>query len=163
MHEALAAVIRDFRAAQDLAVVTLRDRLGVTLPESNRAWSEWAHFGESPQQAALHELGCSVGLFIRTHGYGIEMRFPSLTIDFDWGECGEGYGFDTWRLWNHCCENRIYLDQFTYDLMELRVQKAVADGELVSDRLLHYLPHERERYGASSAGSSRYIQLTMQP
>lgn len=98
MHEALATVIREFRAAQDLAVVTLRDRLGVKLPATNRDWSRWAHFGDSPQQATLHGLGQAHGLFIRTHGYGVGIRFPSLIIDFDWGDCGEGYGFDVWRL-----------------------------------------------------------------
>ena len=110
----------------------------------------------------LHELGKAHGLFIKTHGYGVEIRFPSLIIDFDWGDCGEGYGFDAWRLWNHCCENRIYLDQFTHDLMKLRVERAVAAGELISDSHLHYLPHERERFGPVSASSPRYIQLTSQ-
>jgi|GEM_PF-1743244 len=160
MHEDLATIIREFRSAQDLAVVTLRDRLGVPLPATNIDWARWAHFGESPQQLTLHELGKAHGLFIRTHGHGVEIRFPSLVIDFDWGDRGEGYGFDVWRLWNHCCENRIYLDRFTYDLMKLRVEKAVAAGELVSDSHLHYLRHERELFGAVSASSPGYIQLT---
>lgn len=162
MHEALATVIREFRSAQDLAVVTLRDRLGVTLPATNREWSRWAHFADSPQQMTLHELGRAHGLFIRTHGYGVEIRFPSIIIDFDWGDCGEGYGFDVWRLWNHCCENRIYLDCFTHDLMKLRVEQAAEAGDLVTDSHLFYLPEERERFGPVSASSPRYIQLTSQ-
>ena len=162
MHDALTTVIREFRAAQDLAVITLRDRLGVTLPATNRDWSRWAHFGDSPQQMTLHELGLKHGLRIRTHGYGVEIKFQSLVIDFDWGDCGEGYGFDVWRLWKHCRENRIYPDSFTHDLMELRVKNALASGELVSDRLLCYLAHEREMFGPISASNPQYIELTSQ-
>lgn len=71
------------------------------------------------------------------------MKFPGISIDFDWGELGEGNGFDTWRLWNHCKENKIFLNSMTYDLLEIRVQKAWEDSELVGDRLLYYLPEER--------------------
>lgn len=162
MHDALATVIREFRAAQDLAVVTLRERLGVTLPASGNDWSRWSHWGDNPQHLPLHELGEAHGLLIRTHGVGVEIKFPSLTIDFDWGDCGEGYGFDVWRLWNHCRENRLYSDSFTHDLMKLRVERALAAGELASDSHLHYLRDERERFGPISASSHRYIQLTSQ-
>ena len=119
MHEDLQQVIRHFRASQDLAVTTLRDRLGVPMPPSNIAWAEWSHGKEGPQHSALHELGLQHGLQIRTHGFGVEIRFPNLYIDFDWGDCGEGYGFDVWRLWNHCCENRIFLEDLTHKLLKL--------------------------------------------
>jgi hypothetical protein len=148
MNADLLAVIRHFRAAQDLAVETLRDQLGIPMPTSNYAWAEWSHGEKTPQHLALHELGQRHGLHIRTHGFGVELRFPNLCIDFDWGDCGEGYGFDVWRLWNHCCENRIYLDQFTHKLLKSMFEHTVDTGELVYDRHLHYLPEERAKFGA---------------
>lgn len=137
MHPGLIQVIRAFRSAQDLAVITLNERLGVPLPSSNLEWAKSCH------QMELPKLGESIGIQIRPHGYGVEMKFPSISIDFDWGELGEGNGFDTWRLWNHCKENKIFLNSMTYDLLEIRLQKAWEDSELVGDRLLYYLPEER--------------------
>jgi hypothetical protein len=140
MHPVLSDVIIAFRSAQDLAVSTLHQRLRIPLPQSNRDWAL------SSLSMGLPELGRSIGVDIRPHGYGVEMRFPSVSIDFDWGDDGEGYGFDVWRLWNHCEVNRLFLDSMTYDLLKLRFQRAVADSQLVGDRLLHYLPEERCRF-----------------
>ena len=142
MHPVLSDVIVAFRSAQDLAVSTLNERLMVPLPQSNRDWAL------SSLSMGLPELGRSIGVDIRPHGYGVEMRFPAVSIDFDWGDCGEGYGFDLWRLWNHCEENRLFLDSITYDLLKLRFDRACADSELVADSHLHYLPVERERFTA---------------
>jgi hypothetical protein len=97
----------------------------------------------------LEELGRGIGITIRPHGAGVEMIFPDITIDFDWGDCGEGYGFDVWRLWNHCSVNRFFLDTMTYDLLNLRFERACGDQELVGDRFLHYLPIERQRFTSS--------------
>lgn len=140
MHPLLSDVIKVFRSAQDLAVSTLNERLRVPLPQSNRDWAL------SSLSMGLPELGRSIGVGIRPHGYGVEMRFPAVSIDFDWGDCGEGYGFDLWRLWNHCEENRLFLDCITYDLLKLRFDQACAGSELVADSHLHYLPLERERF-----------------
>jgi hypothetical protein len=140
MHPVLSEVILAFRSAQDLAVSTLRDRLGIPPPASNLDWATRCY------GMGLGELGDSIGVVIRPHGYGVEMRFPAISIDFDWGDRGEGYGFDVWRLWNHCGVNRLFLDSMTYDLLKLRFQRAAANSELVSDRLLHYLPDERRRF-----------------
>jgi hypothetical protein len=140
MHAVLSDVILAFRSAQDLAVSTLRDRLGILPPESNLDWATRCY------GLGLGELGAGIGVMIRPHGYGVEMRFPAVSIDFDWGDRGEGYGFDVWRLWNHCMINRLFLDSLTYDLLKLRFERASADSELVNDRLLHYLPDERRRF-----------------
>ncbi|MEN3941900.1 hypothetical protein WJU23_11445 [Prosthecobacter sp. SYSU 5D2] len=138
MHPSLIQVITAFRSAQDLAVTTLHERLGVPLPSSNLGWARSCH------QMNLPELGQTIGIRIRPHGYGVEMKFPGISIDFDWGDLGEGNGFDVWRLWNHCEENKIFLDSMTYDLLKLRFEKACEASELVGDRHLHYLPEERQ-------------------
>ena len=140
MHPVLASVIASFRAAQDLAVTTLLQH-GVAQPESNVAWAC------SCYSLGLRELGQRIGISIRPHGYGVELQFPTISIDFDWGERGEGYGFDVWRLWNHCANNRLFLDMVTHDLIKLRFERAAAAGEIVADRLLHYLPEERAKFG----------------
>ncbi len=78
------------------------------------------------------------------------MNFPSVSIDFDWGDMGEGYGFDLWRLWKHCTVNRLFLDLLTYDSIKYKLELAEAASELVGDRLLLYQPEERVRYGMMS-------------
>lgn len=143
MHSTLAQVIQAFRGAQDLAVATLVERLGIPRPESNVAWAKRMQAAEACNGLDVHERGQAHGLHVRAHGYGVEIRFPNLTIDFDWGDNGEGNGFDVWRLWNHCSINHLFLDQVTHELLEQQVQRAVADGELITGRLLFYLASER--------------------
>ena len=137
VHPVLSQIIVSFRSAQDLAVATLRDRLGVRLPSSNVEWATSCH------DMGLPELGRGIGIEIRPHGYGLEMKFQAISIDFDWGDQGEGYGFDLWRLWNHCEMNRLFPDEVTYNLLKHWFDKACASSELVGDRLLHYLAEER--------------------
>lgn len=129
--------------------MTLRDRLAVPFPSSNLEWARWAQENDASNSQWIHDSGNQLGLYVRAHGYGVEIRFPDISVDFDWGDRGEAYGFDVWRLWNHCQTNRLFLDQVTYDLLKLRFEKACADGELVGDRLLHYLPDERTRFTGS--------------
>ncbi len=145
MHSALSEIITAFRSAQDLAVTTLRDRLCIPLPVSNRDWALTCYGLDLPAR------GREIGIEIRPHGYGVEMCFPAVSIDFDWGDQGEGYGFDVWRLWNHCEVNRLFLDSVTYDLLKLQFEQSCAASELVGDRLLHYLPEERTRYATTTA------------
>lgn len=143
MHPALSEVILAFRSAQDLATMTLRERLGISAPRTRLDWMR------SCYGMGLEELGRGIGITIRPHGAGVEMILPAITIDFDWGDCGEGYGFDVWRLWNHCSVNRLFLDSMTHDLLKLRFERACGDQELVGDRFLHYLPTERQRFASS--------------
>ncbi|RYD42645.1 MAG: hypothetical protein EOP83_32510 [Verrucomicrobiaceae bacterium] len=148
MNATLARLITAFRSAQDLAVVTLRDRLGVPIPESNRHWATTCHDLDLPAR------GRSIGIAIRPHGYGVEITFPAISIDFDWGDHGEAYGFDLWRLWNHCETNGLFPDTLTYNVLKHQFDNACAAGELVADRLLHYLPEERARFAPATTPAS---------
>ena len=137
MHPELTKVIEAFRRAQDAAVATLREKFGVHPPASNL---EWAKAGD---HLSLQERAWEAGIKVRAHGYGVEIRVPGLVSDFDWGERGEANGFDTWRLWNHCLENRLFLDTVTYDLLKTWLDEAYSASEVVKDRHLYYLPRER--------------------
>lgn len=147
MNPTLAQLITAFRSAQDLAVMTLRDRLGVAIPESNVQWATISHTLDLP------ERGRTIGIGIRPHGYGVELTFPAITIDFDWGDHGEAYGFDLWRLWNHCESNKLFPDTLTYNVLKHQFDNASAAGELVADRLLHYLPEERSRFAPTTTAA----------
>lgn len=146
MHPVLSEIIRAFRSAQDLAVSTLRDRLQIELPKSNVDWAMSCHGLD------LTQRGQQIGVGIWPHGFGVAMKFPAVAIDFDWGDLGEGYGFDVGRLWNHCRSNRLFLDSITHDLLKLRFEKACAASELVGDKLLHYLAEERKRLSPGVGG-----------
>ena len=148
MNPTLAQLITAFRSSQDLAVMTLRDRLGIAMPDSNVHWATICHDLDLPQR------GRSIGIAIRPHGYGVELTFPSLSIDFDWGDRGEAYGFDLWRLWKHCESNKLFPDTLTYNVLKHHFDNATAAGELVADRLLHYLPEERARLAPATTPAS---------
>jgi hypothetical protein len=137
MNPTLALIITDFRQAQDRAVATIRDDLNWKLPSSNR---NWVFLCGSEGYNPIRELN---GVKICTHGYGIELKYPDLSIDFDWGEQGEGTGFDTWRLWSHCELNKRFLDACTHDAIRDWLEEALHSNELVKDRLLWYGPDER--------------------
>jgi hypothetical protein len=96
------------------------------------------------------ELGRGIGIEIRPHGYGIEMKFPAIAVDFDWGDRGEGYGFDLWRLWNHCEINQLFADEVTCNVLKRWFEQACASSELVGDRRLHYLAEERQAFALDS-------------
>jgi hypothetical protein len=137
MHPTLAQIIIDFRHGQDRAVATIRDDLQWKLPPSNRDWVFLC------STEGYHHIKEHNGIQIYTHGYGVELRYPDLVIDFDWGELGEGTGFDVWRLWNHCERNGRFLDACTHDSIKFWVSEACDSGELVEDRLLCYRAFER--------------------
>ena len=136
MHPELLKVIETFRQAQDAAVATLRDKFGVHPPVSNMEWAK------ARGQLDLQERAWEAGMKIRAHGFGVELRVPGHLIDFDWGDRGEANGFDTWRLWNHCAENRLFLDTVSYELLDDWLKDAHSAGELVKDRRLYYLSQE---------------------
>src|SRR5688572_7383900 len=108
MNPTLARIIAAFRAAQDRAVATLTHTFQIPLPASNVDWLRVCSEGE------LHKRKEWNGIGIYTHGYGIELTYPDLSIDFDWGDRGDADGFDSWRLWNFCETNQFFLGQCTY-------------------------------------------------
>jgi hypothetical protein len=92
MHETLRNLIDEFRTAQDVGVRTLVNDLRIPRPKSGLDW---------------HRYCCEHGLFqvrliddvaFYAHGYGVELKIKGLIIDFDWGDKGQGDGFDVWRL-----------------------------------------------------------------
>jgi hypothetical protein len=145
MHPDLLSVIEVFRRDQDMAVAILRDRLGVSPPTSNLEWAKSLNCHE------LAERGWEAGIKVRSHGFGIEIKLHGLSIDFDWGANGEANGFDAWRLWNHCRENRVFLDRVSDDLLRAYLKQAHEALELVKDGSLYYLPQERPRRTQESA------------
>ncbi len=68
-----------------------------------------------------------------------------VTIDFDWGECGEPDGFDTWRLWLFARLNPSVVVCPEHAQVREWIEEAAAAGELVQDRYLYYSSHHRAR------------------
>jgi uncharacterized protein DUF6896 len=154
MHPILADTIQRFRDAQDRGVEAIVEvlggTLGVRLPASNREW------GAICVECGLHHVRWINGINVYVHGYGIELIFPDITIDFDWGDSGESDGFDTWRLWNFLCVNKVneghpYYAQIKswldnrgsggsegYLQIESWLEEAHECGELTRDRCLYY-------------------------
>jgi hypothetical protein len=124
MNPTLAQIIKEFRQAQDRAVATIRDDLNWKLPPTNR---DWVFISGSEGYNHIRELK---GIKISTHGYGIELKYPDLSIDFDWGDLGEGTGYDTWRLWSHCEVNSLFLDRCSHNLIKNWLAEAHHANEL---------------------------------
>jgi hypothetical protein len=141
VHPPLEALIRRFRRAQDRGVAFVIDVLGpafgVRLPDSG--W-DWAIFcGET----GLHNVRETNGVGVYTHGYGIELIFDDVTIDFDWGDAGEPDGFDVWRLYNFARLNPSEVPSPEHDEVRAWVEAAAAAGELFRDGSLYYSPAHR--------------------
>ena len=83
------------------------------------------------------------GIGVYAHGYGIELSFDGLTIDFDWGDLGEPDGFDAWRLWNFYQTNGFVVDCASSCQIRSWLEEAITLGELTKDRLLYYSPANR--------------------
>ncbi len=141
MHPAFLNLIEKFRAAQDRAVAfiagTLREALGVRLPTSQGDWV--AICGET----GLHGVRRVNGVQVYCHGYGIELTFPDLAIDFDWGDSGDPDGFDVWRLHFFTRCNSKLVPFAAYAELERWIAAALAAGELARDRSLYYSPAHR--------------------
>jgi hypothetical protein len=144
MHPQLLDIIDSFRQAQDRGVrwivEVLGSILGVPLPKSNREWvTICGEYG-------LYQIHRVNGVEIYAHGYGIELIFPDLTIDFDWGESGEPDGFDTWRLWNFLSINKRNVGQVDYTQIRSWLEEAYQLGELTREGIysdLYYSPAHR--------------------
>lgn len=141
MNPALLNLIEKFRAAQDRAVAfitgTLRDVLGIRLPTSQYDWLLICN------ETGLSFVNKVNGVEVYTHGYGIELTFPDLAIDFDFGDHGEPDGFDVWRLhfFSRCNPKLVPLAE--YAVVKEWIDEALATGELTQDRLLCYSPAHR--------------------
>lgn len=150
MSPSLVALIERFRDAQDRGVAFVVDvlgpTLGVRLPSSGNDWV--AICGET----GLYNVRWVNGVEVYSHGYGIELIFPGLTIDFDWGECGEPDGFDVWRLYNFARLNPCGVPAPEYATVAAWVEAAAAAGKLAQDGSLFYSPAHRAQPGHAAPG-----------
>lgn len=143
MNLVLADMIERFRAAQDLGVEFVLQALGpafgVRLPSSNVDWVVMC------EELGLYKIRQCRGISVHAHGFGIELAFDGLTIDFDWGESGEPDGFDAWRLWNFVRLNGIAVN--CADLSQVRswLEEAETLGDLSRDRFLYYSSAHRAK------------------
>jgi hypothetical protein len=148
MHPVPLDLINRFRVAQDRAVATIVEALGgtlgVRLPTSNRDWLTVT------AECGLYNVRWLNGVEIYAHGFGIELIFPDLVIDFDWGDAGEPDGFDAWRLWIFAKLNNIPLACSGSPQVRDWLDEAVANGELTRDTSLDYSPAHRAHPVADS-------------
>ncbi|MFO0822439.1 MAG: hypothetical protein U0792_04860 [Gemmataceae bacterium] len=141
MHPSLVTLIERFRVAQDRAIAFIVDALGQTLGvRMPRNPMDWVNIcGET----GLYNVRWINGVEVYSHGYGIELIFGGLTIDFDWGEFGEPDGFDGWWLWNFARSNPCGVPCAERAQVRNWVEEAAAAGELTRDRYLYYSPTHR--------------------
>ena len=144
MNPVLDNLIGQFRVAQDIGVATLTEKLKIPRPPSNREWPFMCIEQKINNRCELQGIG------IYSHGYGIEMKIASLTIDFDWGENGEPDGFDTWRLYKFALVNSKLLS-CTYESIKSWIDDALAAGELTRLGTLYYDLKRRASGNNSSA------------
>jgi hypothetical protein len=135
-------MINRFRPAQDRAVAFLVEVVGpatgLRLPTSNREWVEiCAECGVSRKTIVVN------GVEVYAHGFGLELNFNDLQIDFDWGDSGEPDGFNSWWLLNFCRRNAIDFDCRNHSQIRSWLEEAAAQGELSRDSELFYSPNHR--------------------
>lgn len=95
------------------------------------------------QENGLYDVDRIDDVAIYCHGFGVELRFDELVIDFDWGDKGQGDGFDGWRLYNFALDNCLGIGVSDIELNEW-IDRAVATGTLIADGNLYYDPRRRE-------------------
>ena len=137
MHETLRNLIDEFRTAQDVGVRTLVNDLRIPRPKSGLDW---------------HRYCCEHGLFqvrliddvaFYAHGYGVELKIKGLIIDFDWGDNGEGDGFDVWRLYIFGVENHSSFSA-SFAAIESWMATSLQEGELLKEGSTYYDRLRRE-------------------
>ena len=99
MHDTLRILIDEFRTAQDFGVYVLTNDLKLPRPQSGLHYHDYCCKHGLFQVRLIDEVG------FYAHGYGVELKIKSLTIDFDWGDKGQADGFDVWRLYNFAVQN----------------------------------------------------------
>jgi hypothetical protein len=124
MKPELESLIKQFRAAQDVGVATIRDTLSLPLPKSG---PDWVHYCCANGIQKINELN---GIPIYAHGYGIELKIDELTIDFDWGPNGEPDGFDAWRLYNFTLDNATARSKMSFDGSKPRSKMVSLNGSI---------------------------------
>jgi hypothetical protein len=136
MNPILALLIKEFRDAQDVGVATLINDLGIPQPTSGFDWVNYCTMNGLYNIRELSRVG------IYTHGYGVELKIGSLTIDFDWGANGECDGFDGWRLYNFTIDNLPDIG-CTHAVVNQWLEAALRAGELTKEDNLYYDPKRR--------------------
>jgi len=136
MHDTLDRLIEEYRAAQDVGVRTLLRDLGVPQPSSGGDW--WLYCSKN----GLYNSNQLGGIPIYAHGYGIELKIGSLTIDFDWGPSGEPDGFDGWRLYKFSLDNLAAI-KCSHSEVNAWLEDALANGELIKVGSLYFDPNRR--------------------
>lgn len=150
MKPSLLNLIGEFRAAQDRAVAfisgTLREVLGVRLPTSNREWVAIC------DETGLNNVRWLNGVEVYSHGYGIELTFPDLATDFDFGDHGEPDGFAAWwlHLFSRCNPKLVPLAESA--VVKGWLDEAFAADELTEDDRLFYSPAHRARPVTPASG-----------
>lgn len=141
MNPVLADMIARFRAAQDRGVAAVTEILGPALgvrpPASNIQWVAMC------EELGLYKVRQCNGIEVHAHGFGIELVFDNLVIDFDWGDAGEPDGFEAGRLWNFVRVNGIAVDCAGFSRVRSWLEEAETFGELSRDRFLYYAPAHR--------------------
>lgn len=135
MDPLLDDLVGRFRAAQDAAVIFLRDVIKLPRPKSNIDWA--LHIREHVRQASV-----PAGVTLRPHGYGIEVVTETINVDFDWGDRGELDGFDGWRLHWFSLQNPSKVEYSHAQLNEL-LELAVRGGALIKSGSLYFDPKRR--------------------
>jgi hypothetical protein len=152
MHPSLVTLIERFREAQDRGVAFIVDvlgpALGVRLPKSPTEWVTIC--GET----GLYNVRWVNGVEVYSHGYGIELSFGGLTIDFDWGEAGEPDGFDGWWLWNFARLNPCNSPCPERAQVRLWIENAATAGELTRDLYLYYSAAHRAEHRPTEPAAS---------
>ena len=136
MDATLDKLIGQFRAAQDMAVTVLTERLRIPRPQTAREWVFFCSTHKLNHRYTLQDVD------VYTHGYGIELKIGGLVVDFDWGENGEPDGFDAWRLYNFAVENKLPVSA-THGAIQNQLDPAVVAGELLKTKTLYYDPNRR--------------------
>ena len=132
MNQYLIRLISDYQASVRSAVDHMQ-KSGIPLPATN---TDWVGNG-IPHRGHLNG-----GIPYFKHGYGCEVKLPSGTVDFDFGERGEIDGFDAWRLAGFAGSR---LSDYGFDSQSALhecFKAEVAAGTLIfSGYILHYLAH----------------------
>lgn len=138
-HEGALAVIHDFIRMQSEAIGLLERFLDVPARITAFDWASLRNTAMKTHQ--LHEV---FDIF-RPHGFGVEVRFRSLHIDFDFCRSGRPGGFDGWRLYNHTLHHPGRFIALDHAGFNRAIDELAAAGVLEHEENLHFLAEDRDR------------------